>query len=76
MTDALARQITPVGAPPTVDAQTAATAALAMLDRFHDVREFMHQPVGQADLDTLTTMIYRALFATELSAVPALTKQS
>jgi AcrR family transcriptional regulator len=75
MTDALARQITPASTPLTVDAQTAATAALAMLDRFHDVREFMHQPVDGADLDTLTTMIYRALFATDPSIAPALTNQ-
>jgi hypothetical protein len=46
-----------------------------MLDRFHDVREFMHQPVDGADLDTLTTMIYRALFATDPSIAPALTNQ-
>jgi AcrR family transcriptional regulator len=65
MSDALARQISPDCTGPSIDAQTAATAALAMLDRFHDVRDFMHQPVDEVALDTLTTMIYRALFEME-----------
>ena len=33
-----------------------------MLDRFHYLREFMGKPVDDVALDTLTTMLYRALF--------------
>jgi hypothetical protein len=67
MSDALARQITPENAGSRVDTQTAAMAVLAMLDRFHYVREFVGQPVDDVALDTLTTMIYRALFDESLA---------
>ena len=40
----------------------AGLAALAMLDRFHYLREFVGKPVDDTALDTLTTMLYRALF--------------
>ena len=45
-----------------LDPAAAGLAALAMLDRFHYLREFMGKPVDDAALDTLTTMLYRALF--------------
>ena len=45
-----------------LDPATAALAALAMLDRFHYLREFVGQSVDDSALDTLTTMLYRALF--------------
>ncbi len=45
-----------------IDPAAAGLAALAMLDRFHYLREFVGKPVDDAALDTLTTMLYRALF--------------
>jgi hypothetical protein len=36
---------------------------MAMLDRFHYMREFVGQPVDEVALDTLATMIHRSLFA-------------
>jgi AcrR family transcriptional regulator len=45
-----------------LDPGAAGLAALAMLDRFHYLREFVGQPVDDTALDTLTTMLYRALF--------------
>jgi AcrR family transcriptional regulator len=62
MSDALARQIASADADHGIDPQTAATGVLAMLDRFHDVREFVGHPVDDASLDTLATMVFRALF--------------
>ncbi len=62
MSDALARQITSEDADHRIDPQAAAVGVLAMLDRFHDVRGFVRQPVDDVALDTLTTMVYRALF--------------
>jgi AcrR family transcriptional regulator len=62
MSDALARQISSVDSDHGIDPQTAAMAILAMLDRFHDVREFVHQPMDDVALDTLATMVFRALF--------------
>jgi AcrR family transcriptional regulator len=62
MSDAVARQITPDDAHHTIDPQAAAMGVLAMLDRFHYVREFVRQPVDDVALDTLATMVYRALF--------------
>jgi len=62
MSDALAHQISGEDAEHGIDPQAAAMGVLAMLDRFHDVREFVRQPVDDAALDTLTTMVYRALF--------------
>jgi AcrR family transcriptional regulator len=62
MSDALARQITSEDSDLGIDPQTAAMGVLAMLDRFHYVREFVRQPVDDAALDTLATMVHRALF--------------
>lgn len=45
-----------------LDPTTAGLAALAMLDRFHYLREFVGRPVDDEALDTLTTMLYRALY--------------
>ena len=67
LSDALARQISPENAGSGVDTHAAAMAVLAMLDRFHFVREFVRQPVDDVALDTLTTMIYRALFDERLA---------
>ena len=62
MSDALARQISSEDADHRIDPQAAAVGVLAMLDRFHDVRGFARQPVDDVALDTLSTMVYRALF--------------
>ena len=62
MSDALARQISTEDADHRIDPQAAAVGVLAMLDRFHDVRGFVRQPVDDVALDTLATMVYRALF--------------
>jgi AcrR family transcriptional regulator len=62
MSDALARQIAPDDSDHSIDPHAAATGVLAMLDRFHYVREFVRQPVDEVALDTLATMVYRAVF--------------
>jgi hypothetical protein len=43
-------------------------AVLGMLDGFHGLRDFVGQPVDDAALDTLATMIHRALFDSSLRA--------
>jgi AcrR family transcriptional regulator len=62
MTDALAQQIGPDASGHIIDPEAAGMAVLAMLDRFHYLREFVGRPVDDAAIDTMTTMIYRALF--------------
>jgi AcrR family transcriptional regulator len=62
MSDALAKQIGPDASGHIIDSQAAGMAVLAMLDRFHYLREFVGQPVDQVAIDTMTTMVYRALF--------------
>jgi AcrR family transcriptional regulator len=59
---ALTVRIGPDSSGHDLDPATAALAALAMLDRFHYLREFVSEPVDDAALDTITTMLYRALF--------------
>jgi len=66
MSEALAAQM--VGAPGAstdIDPETAGMAVIALLDRFHFLREFLDEPIDDRALDTLTTMIYRALFGIE-----------
>jgi AcrR family transcriptional regulator len=62
MTDALAQQIGPDASGHILDPEAAGMAVLAMLDRFHYLREFVGRPVDDAAIDTMTTMVYRALF--------------
>jgi AcrR family transcriptional regulator len=62
MSDALAEQIGPDASGHILDPEAAGMAVLAMLDRFHYLREFMGRPIDDAAIDTMTTMIYRALF--------------
>jgi AcrR family transcriptional regulator len=62
MSSALAQQIGPEVSGHIIDAEAAGMATLAMLDRFHYLREFVGQPVDDAAIDTMTTMVYRALF--------------
>jgi AcrR family transcriptional regulator len=59
---ALTVRIGPDSSGHDIDPGAAGLAALAMLDRFHYLREFAGQPVDDVALDTLTTMLYRALF--------------
>jgi AcrR family transcriptional regulator len=62
MSGALSKQIGPDSSGHIIDPQAAGMATLAMLDRFHYLREFMGQPVDAVALETMTTMVYRALF--------------
>jgi len=62
MSGALARQINPEISGHNIDPDVAGMAVLAMLDRFHYLREFIGPPVDDEAIDTLTTMVYRALF--------------
>jgi len=58
----LARRIDEAGPHPGIDADAAAEAVVAMVDRFHYLRQFAGEPVDAGALDTLTTMVHRALF--------------
>jgi AcrR family transcriptional regulator len=62
MSGALATQIGPDSSGHIIDPDAAGLAALAMLDRFHYLREFLGQPIDEVALETITTMVYRALF--------------
>jgi AcrR family transcriptional regulator len=62
MADALAQQIDPEASGHIIDTQAAGMAVLAMLDRFHYLREFVGQPVDDVAIDTMTTMVFRALY--------------
>ena len=62
MSGALAKQIGPDSSGHNIDPDTAGLAALAMLDRFHYLREFVGQPIDDVALETITTMVYRALY--------------
>jgi AcrR family transcriptional regulator len=62
MSGALATQIGPDSSGHIIDPDAAGLAALAMLDRFHYLREFLGQPIDDIALETITTMVYRALF--------------
>ena len=62
MSGALATQIVPDSSGHEIDPDAAGLAALAMLDRFHYLREFLGQPIDDVALETITTMVYRALF--------------
>jgi AcrR family transcriptional regulator len=58
----LARRIAEAGPQPGIDPNAAAEAVVAMVDRFHYLRQFAGEPVDAAAIDTLTTMVHRALF--------------
>jgi AcrR family transcriptional regulator len=62
MSSALAQQIGPDASGHIIDPDAAGLATLAMLDRFHYLREFVGQPIDDVALETMTTMVYRALF--------------
>jgi AcrR family transcriptional regulator len=58
----LATRIDEAGSHSGVDPNAAAEAVVAMVDRFHQLRQFAHEPVDALALDTLTTMVHRGLF--------------
>jgi AcrR family transcriptional regulator len=58
----LASRIAETGPQPGIDPNAAAEAVVAMVDRFHYLRQFAGEPVDASALDTLTTMVHRALF--------------
>jgi AcrR family transcriptional regulator len=58
----LACRIAEHGPQPGIDANAAAEAVVAMVDRFHYIRQFAGEPIDAGALDTLTTMVHRALF--------------
>jgi AcrR family transcriptional regulator len=60
--EGMASRIAASGPTGGLDPGVAGMAVVAMLDRFHFMREFMGTPVDDAALDTLTTMVHRALF--------------
>ena len=62
MSGALVKQIGPDSSGHIIDPDAAGLATLAMLDRFHYLREFVGQPIDDVALETMTTMVYRALF--------------
>jgi AcrR family transcriptional regulator len=64
MSGALSKQIGPDSSGHLIDPDAAGLATLAMLDRFHYLREFVGQPIDDVALATITTMVYRALFET------------
>jgi AcrR family transcriptional regulator len=63
--DGMASQISAAHPSGDLDPEVTSMAVLAMLDRFHFMREFMGAPIDEEALDTLTTMVHRALFAPE-----------
>jgi AcrR family transcriptional regulator len=70
LADALSDRIAAFPHAQPVDSSVAGLAVLAMLDRFHYLREFVGEPVDDACLDTLTTIVHRALFD-DHAAAPA-----
>jgi AcrR family transcriptional regulator len=62
LSGALTQQIGPDSSGHIIDPEAAGLATLAMLDRFHYLREFVGQPIDEVALGTMTTMVYRALF--------------
>jgi AcrR family transcriptional regulator len=62
LTDAMSAQISAAGMADDLSPEVTGLAVLAMLDRFHYLRDFMGQPVDDEALETLTTMVHRALF--------------
>ncbi len=61
-TEAVANRVAAAATPDGLDPHVAGTAVVAMLDRFHFLREFVGQPIDDTAIDTLTTIIHRTLF--------------
>jgi AcrR family transcriptional regulator len=58
----LARRIADANPGPGIEPNAAAEAVIAMVDRFHYIRQFAGEPVDDEALDTLTTMVHRGVF--------------
>jgi AcrR family transcriptional regulator len=58
----LATRIAQAGPTPGIEPNAAAEAVIAMVDRFHYIREFAGEPIDDEALDTLTTMVHKAAF--------------
>jgi AcrR family transcriptional regulator len=65
LNEAMASQIIAAHPSGDLDPEVTSMAMLAMLDRFHFMRELVDRPVDEAALDTLATIMYRALFGPE-----------
>jgi AcrR family transcriptional regulator len=59
----LANRIAQAGPLPGIEPATAAEAVVAMVDRFHYLRQFAGEPIDESALDTLATIVHSALFA-------------
>jgi AcrR family transcriptional regulator len=60
--EAMASRIRSSGGTPGIDPEVAGMAVVALLDRFHFLREFVDEPVDDETLDSLTTFVHRAIF--------------
>lgn len=58
----LARRIAEAGPLPGIEPSTGAEAVVAMVDRFHYLRQFAGEPIDSSALDTLATIVHRGLF--------------
>jgi AcrR family transcriptional regulator len=58
----LTRRIAEANPGPGIEPNAAAEAVIAMVDRFHYLRQFAGEPVDAEALDTLTTMVHRGVF--------------
>lgn len=58
----LADRMVKAGPLPGIDPTAAAEAVIAMVDRFHYLRQFADEPIDDTALDTLTTIVHRGLF--------------
>jgi AcrR family transcriptional regulator len=58
----LASRIAEAGPLPGIDPVAASEAVVAMVDRFHYLRQFAGEPIDASALDTLATIVHSALF--------------
>ena len=58
----LATRVAESGPEPGIDPLVASVAVVGMVERFHYLWQFAGQPIDAKALDTLTTMVHRALF--------------
>jgi hypothetical protein len=58
----LAKRIAEGNPGPGIEPNAAAEAVIAMVDRFHYIRQFAGEPIDASALDTLTTMVHKAAF--------------
>ncbi|MFZ0667829.1 MAG: TetR/AcrR family transcriptional regulator [Acidimicrobiales bacterium] len=58
----LSRRIAEADSGPGIEPIAAAEAVIAMVDRFHYIRQFAGEPVDAEAVDTLTTIVHKGLF--------------